>query len=218
MKKIFPFFALFYLTVAAAFANGITPAPFVNPAITAITGLGTGIATALGINVGSAGAPVLFNGAGGTPSSMIGTNITGTATGLVVATATAVASPLLTSVNNSVATNTALNNIGNYFDGASLSQGTAGTWDVACTVSVEDTAGAAIFFVKLWDGSTVIASTVAEATALGQYESISLSGTLATPAANIKISVRDISSTSGLILYNTTGNMKDTTCKGTRTN
>jgi hypothetical protein len=38
---------------------------------------GTGVQTALGVNVGSAGAPVLFNGAGGTPSSMTGTNITG---------------------------------------------------------------------------------------------------------------------------------------------
>jgi hypothetical protein len=38
---------------------------------------GTGILTALGVNIGSAGAPVLFNGAGGTPSSLTGTNITG---------------------------------------------------------------------------------------------------------------------------------------------
>lgn len=42
-----------------------------------ITGLGTGVQTALGINVGSAGAPVLFNGAGGTPSSLTLTNATG---------------------------------------------------------------------------------------------------------------------------------------------
>jgi hypothetical protein len=38
---------------------------------------GTGVQTALGVNVGSAGAPVLFNGAGGTPSSLILTNATG---------------------------------------------------------------------------------------------------------------------------------------------
>lgn len=38
---------------------------------------GTGIATALAVNVGSAGAPVLFNGAGGTPSSLTLTNATG---------------------------------------------------------------------------------------------------------------------------------------------
>lgn len=38
---------------------------------------GSGIATALAINVGSAGAPLLFNGAGGTPSSITLTNGTG---------------------------------------------------------------------------------------------------------------------------------------------
>lgn len=40
-------------------------------------GFGTGVATALGVNVGSAGAPVLFNGALGTPSSGTLTNATG---------------------------------------------------------------------------------------------------------------------------------------------
>lgn len=54
----------------------------------ATTTPGTGIATALAINVGSAGAPILFNGVGGTPSSMVGTNITGTAAGLTAGAAT----------------------------------------------------------------------------------------------------------------------------------
>ena len=40
---------------------------------------GTGVLTALGVNIGSAGAPVLFNGALGTPSSGTVTNLTGTA-------------------------------------------------------------------------------------------------------------------------------------------
>lgn len=44
---------------------------------TGITALGTGIAAALGVNIGSPGAPVLFNGAGGTPSSLTLTNATG---------------------------------------------------------------------------------------------------------------------------------------------
>jgi len=43
-------------------------------ALGTISGLGTGVATALEINTGSAGAPVLFNGAGGTPSSITLTN------------------------------------------------------------------------------------------------------------------------------------------------
>jgi Chaperone of endosialidase len=49
---------------------------------------GTGVQTALGVNIGSAGAPVLFNGAGGTPSSMVGTNITGTAASLTAGAVT----------------------------------------------------------------------------------------------------------------------------------
>jgi len=51
----------------------------VTPAVGSITGLGTGVSTALGINVGSAGAFVAFNGALGTPSSGTVTNLTGTA-------------------------------------------------------------------------------------------------------------------------------------------
>ena len=38
---------------------------------------GTNVQTALGVNIGSAGAPVLFNGAGGTPTSLTLTNATG---------------------------------------------------------------------------------------------------------------------------------------------
>lgn len=53
------------------------------PVATGVTGLGTGVATALAINVGSAGAPVVNGGAGGTPSSITLTNGTGLpATGL----------------------------------------------------------------------------------------------------------------------------------------
>lgn len=63
----------------------------ITPAVGSITGLGTGVATALAVNVGSAGAPVLFNGAGGTPSSLTGTNISGTAASLTAGAATILA-------------------------------------------------------------------------------------------------------------------------------
>jgi hypothetical protein len=49
----------------------------VTPAVGSITGLGSGVATALAIAVGSAGAFVTFNGALGTPSSGTLTNATG---------------------------------------------------------------------------------------------------------------------------------------------
>jgi hypothetical protein len=46
-------------------------------AVGGVTGLGTDVATALAISVGSAGAPVILNGSGGTPSSITLTNATG---------------------------------------------------------------------------------------------------------------------------------------------
>jgi hypothetical protein len=49
------------------------------PISTGVSGLGTGIATALAVNVGTAGAPVVNGGALGTPSSGVVTNLTGTA-------------------------------------------------------------------------------------------------------------------------------------------
>jgi len=49
----------------------------VTPAVGSITGLGTNVATALAVNVGSAGAPVVNGGALGTPSSGTLTSCTG---------------------------------------------------------------------------------------------------------------------------------------------
>jgi hypothetical protein len=60
----------------------------ITPAVGSITGLGTGVATALGNNIGSAGAPVTFNGALGTPSSGVATNLTGTAASLTAGNVT----------------------------------------------------------------------------------------------------------------------------------
>ncbi len=71
-------------------------------AVGGITGLGTGVATALGVNIGSAGAFVTFNGALGTPSSGVATNLTGTASGLTAGNVTTNANltGVITSVGN----------------------------------------------------------------------------------------------------------------------
>lgn len=58
------------------------------PISTGLTGAGTGVLTALGINVGTAGSPLVNGGVLGTPSSGTATNLTGTATGLTVGNAT----------------------------------------------------------------------------------------------------------------------------------
>ena len=60
-------------TPASGSATNITGLPV----STGISGFGTGVATALGVNTGSAGAFVVNGGALGTPSSGTGTNITG---------------------------------------------------------------------------------------------------------------------------------------------
>lgn len=67
---------------------------------------GTGVQTALGVNIGSAGAPVLFNGAGGTPSSITLTNGTGLPisgiTGLGTGVGTWLATPSWTNFNSAI--------------------------------------------------------------------------------------------------------------------
>lgn len=70
--------AIFTLGVYNVLGIG-TPGIVASPpaSVSTMTGLGTGVATALAINVGSAGAPVLQNGALGTPSSGTLTSATG---------------------------------------------------------------------------------------------------------------------------------------------
>lgn len=60
----------------------------ITPAVGSITGLGTGVSTALATNVGTAGSIVVNGGALGTPASGVATNLTGTASGLTAGTAT----------------------------------------------------------------------------------------------------------------------------------
>lgn len=71
----------------------------VTPAVGSITGLGTGVATALAVNVGTAGAPVVNGGALGTPSSGTATNITGLPIAGLTGLGTGVAAQLATAIS-----------------------------------------------------------------------------------------------------------------------
>lgn len=84
------------------------------PISTGVSGLGTGIATALAVNVGTAGAPVVNGGALGTPSSGTVTNLTGTASininGTVGSTTpTTVAATTITATTQLIGKGTATN-------------------------------------------------------------------------------------------------------------
>lgn len=109
-----------------------------------------------------------------------------------------------------------LNNAANYFDGPSIAQGTSGTWFVSGTVTVDDTVGAAGMLAKLWDGTTVIASAEGFVQSATRPDVIALSGFIASPAGNLRISVKDPSSTTGKIRFNSTGNSKDSTITAIR--
>ena len=222
-------------TTAGTATSATTAGTATNVAVGGITGLGTGVGAALAVNVGSAGAPVVLNGAGGTPSSMTATNLTGTASGLSIggnaATVTTNAnltgaivtsSGNATTVNHSPITNSlgadvALSNTAAYFDGPSVAQGSSGTWLVMGTVTLIDTITSSNFYVKLWDGTTVIASAVVTAYgAINLPMCLSLSGYITSPAGNLRISVRDVGSTLGFIQYNQSGNSKDSTITAIR--
>jgi hypothetical protein len=113
-------------------------------------------------------------------------------------------------ITNSLASNVLLNNTANYFDGPSVAQGTTGTWFASGTVTLADSVVSS-FYCKLWDGVTVIASTPTIEDSRGGGVTASLSGIISGPVGNIRISCRDVTSVNGVMLFNNTGDSKDST-------
>lgn len=153
------------------------------------------------------------SGSGTVTQVVCGTGLTG---GTITTSGTCAIG--LTTATNALGADVALSSIGTYFDGPSMAQGTSGTWWASGTVTLIDTGSAAQIYCKLWDGTTVIASTDTTINTAGFIVTEALSGYLASPAANIRISCRDINSTAGKILFNTTGLSKDSTIFGMRIN
>ena len=118
-------------------------------------------------------------------------------------------------ITNSLGANVLLNNTANYFDGPSVAQGTSGTWFVSGSVTF---LASALDYIhaKLWDGTTVIASGAKTIVSTEGYATITLSGYITNPVGNLRISARDITTTNGQLVYNTTGNSKDSTITAIR--
>lgn len=121
-----------------------------------------------------------------------------------------------TSLTNSLGADVALNNTGLFFTGPSVAQGAVGTWFFSGTVTVLSSTGVAGMVAKLWDGTTVIASAFAFTTTSNRPIVISLSGILATPAGNVRISVNDITDTAGSIQQHANGEINASTLTALR--
>lgn len=122
----------------------------------------------------------------------------------------------LTSITNSLSGNVALSNTGTFFTGPTVAQGTEGTWFVSGTVLVSNPGVASECDAQLWDGTTVIASANFGVTGTPTIGSIALSGVLASPAGNLRISVKCVDSTAAVIAASLTGIGKDSTITAVR--
>ena len=119
-------------------------------------------------------------------------------------------------ITNSLSSDVSLTSTAQYFDGPSVAQGTSGTWFVSGTVTALG-GGATIvgLFIKLWDGTNLISSTD-----IGidntQYKTATLSGFITNPAGNLRISVKDVTTTTSKLAFNASGNSKDCTITAVR--
>ena len=168
-----------WATSAALAANAIVIGGGAGAA-PATTTTGTGVLTALGINVGSTGAFVTFNGALGTPSSGTVTNLTGTASininGTVGATTPAAGTFTTGTINTSLTMADAANIV--------LSGGTA-NGVLYLNGSKVATSGSALTF----DGTNLAVGTTTYSTIGGSLATLSLGGTNATVSGGIAYQV-----------------------------
>lgn len=112
-------------------------------------------------------------------------------------------------ISNVLANDVALNNSGSFFGGPTIAQGTSGTWFFSGYVTLIDSASAATFEVAVGDGVTTWASAIGNTAGGNQRTVISLSGIAITPAGNLTINVKDVTTSSGTILHNASGLGKD---------
>lgn len=118
---------------------------------------------------------------------------------------------VLPKFTNSLGADVTLNN-STYSLGPTVAQGTSGTWFASGKVTLADSAASQSFLCKLWDGTTVIDSGKTGNVIATASVTMTLSGYLTTPAANIEIRCLGtaVGATSAM-QFNVSGNSKDST-------
>lgn len=108
---------------------------------------------------------------------------------------------------NVLGADVAMNNTGNFFDGPSVAPPPGATLVRASgQITIKDTgAGGGLFFYKLWDGTTVIASGSITTANASQLATVSLSGQITNPTGNIRMSCKDQTAITGVICFNAAG-------------
>lgn len=124
---------------------------------------------------------------------------------------TALSDEFNASLTNSLGADVNLAVAATYYTGPTVAQGTSGIWLATGNVTVFDVTSAANIDVKLWDGTTVIASTQVQVSNTTIFENnVHLSGVITSPAGNIRISAQSNQTTSQM-KFNRNGNSKDST-------
>lgn len=140
------------------------------PVGTGISGLGTGVATALAVNIGSAGAPVVNGGALGTPSSgtltsctglPISTGVSGLGTGVATFLATPSSANLRGALTDETGTGAAVFATSPTLTGPTIAAGTNTVAPLTLTSGTNLTTAAA--GAVEYDGKTFFATSVASA-------------------------------------------------------
>jgi len=110
-------------------------------------------------------------------------------------------------LSNALVADITMSNTAIYYDGPTVAQGTSGLWYVSGSITLGVTAGNPIN-VKLWDGTTVVASAEATGPAVTGVFQVHLSGIINSPAASLRISARS-TGIAAAMYFNVSGNSKD---------
>ena len=151
------------------------------------------------------GNPTWVTPAAGVTSVTCGQGLSG---GTITGTGTCALA--VTNATSSLSADVSMSSSGTYYQGPQVVQGSTGNFWASGTVTVSDTAAMNIA-CKLWDGTTVIASGAVQLPAAADVATITLVGLIGSPAGNINISCKSISSSTAKILFNSSGNSKDST-------